>query len=116
MRALVYLSVWLGCNVIIAGCVAEMAGLGLFFTVIGPFAPVYVAARLGCWLGWGVLPTLLLMVAGLALYGSVRHSIYRHSFRRWHQDRRVIHASATFRANLWRRYRDSGAESDKLGG
>ncbi len=104
MRALTYVLAWLGCWVVVAACAVELAVLALFYAVMGPIACVYVGARLGAAAGLGFFSTTVMMLAGLALYASVRVPLYQHMLRWGHHSRRVMLAAGALRDDLWRRY------------
>ena len=105
MRALVYVLAWLGCSVLMLATVVELATIGLFVVALGPFACLYVGARLGTWAGLGSLVTGALMVAGLWLFASIRQPLHRAVRRRWQRGLRVLRLVATVRNGLWAQYR-----------
>ena len=105
LRLVVYALVWLICTLAMAFCMAGLAALAMFYTVLGPFACLYVGARIGEWCGLGLPLTAALMLAFLGLFGSVRVTLYRLVRRRWGRGLRFIARTRAFRADLWRQYR-----------
>lgn len=105
MRLVAYLFAWLLCSLAI---IATKAGLGLllvFYTALGPFACVYAGARLGTWCGLDLSWTVLLMIAGLWLFGSVRLPLYRPVLKLWRGGFRLLASTSALRNDLWRQYR-----------
>jgi len=105
MRALVYALAWLGYSVLMLATLVELAMTGLFVVALGPFACLYVGARLGTWAGLGSLVTGALMLAGLYLFASIRAPLHRVVTRRWRRGIRVLRLAATVRNGLWAQYR-----------
>lgn len=56
--------------------------LTIFYTVIGPFACLYVGARLGTWIGLNDLGIHAATLAGLWFFSTVRLQLYYHVARR----------------------------------
>ena len=106
MRTVVYALAWIGSSLVMLASVVGLAIIVLSFLIIGPLAPVYVAARLSVWFGLNMASTIVLMVAGLWLFGSVRLSLYRPVLRSWRCGLRILWAAKTLRDGLWRQYRD----------
>lgn len=105
VRLAFYGLAWAACNLVIGAAMAGLGFLLMFYTTLGPFACVYVGARLGNWCGFDIFLTSMFMMAGLWLFGSVRVPLYRHVWRWWRQGHRVVHGAAAFRDDIWRQYR-----------
>ncbi len=107
VRLLLYTVTWLLCNLAIATGIAALGTLLLVYVAIGPFACVYVGARLGTWCDFDFLVTSILMLAGLWLFGSVRLRLYRHVLRWWRRGHRFLYYARLLRDDIWRQYRHS---------
>ena len=103
-RLALYASVWLLCNLAIGGCIAGLGALLMFYTAVGPFACVYVGARLGTWCGFDLGLTGPLMLGGLWLFGSIRLRLYRRVLRLWRRGFRFLASTTALRDDLWRQY------------
>ncbi len=103
-RLAVYAVVWFLCNLLIGACIVGLGALLMFYTAIGPFACVYVGARLGTWCGFDLSVTAPLMLSGLWLFGSIRLRLYRRVLRLWRRGFRCVASAMALRDDLWRQY------------
>lgn len=107
VRFALYALVWILCNLAIAACIGGLGLLLTFYTAVGPFACIYVGARVGTWCGFDMFVNTILMLAGLWLFGSIRVSLYRHVLRWWRRGFRFLDRVAALRDDLWRQYQRS---------
>lgn len=106
-RLALYGLAWLLCNLAIAACVTGLGALLVFYTAVGPFACIYVGARLGTWCGFDFALNAVLMLAGLWLFGSIRVRLYRHVLRWWRRVLCYLYRATSLRDDLWRQYHQS---------
>ena len=85
---------------------ASLPLMGLIYAVIGPFACMYVIARIAVWLQCGTVTTHLAVLAGLLLFADIRIPLYRALWS--HRKRVLAHARSReqrLRALEWQRRR-----------
>jgi hypothetical protein len=77
--------------------------LGLTYSVLGPFACVYVSARIASWLNCGTIAIHLAALAGLMFFADIRIPLYR---QLWSHRQRIMAAAKSrdeaLRTRIWR--------------
>ena len=82
---------------------ASLPLLGLTYSVLGPFACIYVSARIATWLQCGSVAIHLAALAGLMFFADIRIPLYR---QLWSHRQRLMAAAKSrdeaLRARIWR--------------